>query len=59
MEKGKELYIRTNADIINCPAKFSKELKPIDVSNDFLNSRERYILTKRKKKNEKIKLSNT
>lgn len=53
MEKGKELYIRTNVGIINCPAKPSKELKPIDVSNDFVNSRERYILTKRKKKNKK------
>lgn len=53
MEKGKELHIRTNVGIINCPAKSSKELKPIDVSNDSVNSRERYILTKRKKKNKK------
>lgn len=57
MEKGKDLHIRTNVGIINCPAKSSKELKPIDGSNDFLNSKERYFDQKKKKeKNEKEKL---
>lgn len=50
MEKGKDLFIRTNIGIINCPAKSSKELKPIDVSNDFLNSKERYFDKKKKRK---------
>lgn len=50
MEKGKDLYIRANVGIINCPAKSSKELKPIDVSNDFLNSKERYFDKKKKRK---------
>lgn len=50
MEKGKELYIRTNADIINCPAKSSKELKPIDVSNDFFKFKRKIYFDKKKNK---------
>ena len=53
METGKDLFIRTNIGIINCPAKTSKELKPIDVSNDFLNSKERYF--DKKKDKEKLR----
>lgn len=50
MEKGKDPHIRTNVGIINCPAESSKELKPIDGSNDFLNSKERYLDKKKKER---------